>query len=71
MEKQGVSRKSISSKMLKGSKLSIVLEAIAEEVSAQYVKLGLSHHNLRGKLWPRSCVSNCRSVQGWLASAAS
>jgi len=43
--------------MLKGSKLSIVLEA--EEIGAQAVKhsRALSHHYLGGKLLPRLCVS--------------
>src|SRR6202035_1659022 len=50
--KARVSKKSIRLKMLKGSKLSMVLAASAEEVAAQYVKhsLGLNHHYLRGKL---------------------
>jgi hypothetical protein len=48
----GVSRKSISSKMLKGAKLSIVVRSYAEEVAAQYVKhsRGLSHRYSRAKL---------------------
>src|SRR5579872_89759 len=53
--------------MLKGSSLSILLKAYAEEITAQYVNhsLGLSHHYLRGKLGPRFCLSNCRPLKSF------
>jgi hypothetical protein len=54
---------------LKGSKLSIVLEAITEEVDARYVKhsLGLSHHYLRDQPCLRSVCEAAglfRSIRG-------